>query len=261
MNIHEYISSGVVELYVMGLCTEDDRKELEQLRLQHPELDEAIRKFEQLLESNMMEQGLLPTAETNERVLSALDAMPIAQAEYPPAKVRKMSRQQWMAAAAVLLLIVSGYIIYSLAVNNYELREKLSGSPGIQATIDEDNIDATLPEEDYKIMLDPKITPVAMYGVGDYAACRCTMFWDKKTGKMYMIIHHLPLSSEEEDYQLWGMVNNQPVNIGIIKDEIRGRFIEVDKVPAEATSFIVTLEKAGGSSTPNLQETYLNGKI
>lgn len=261
MNIHEYIKSGVVELYVMGLCTEVEKNEIEQLRLQHPELDDAIHSFEKSLEKNMQEQGLLTSHETDKKILSVLDALPAPAEKYQQASVKKMLPLQWMAAAAVLLLIVSGYFIYSLSEKNYELKEKLSASPGIQATIDQDNIHATLPEDDYKIMLDPKITPVAMYGVGNFTACRCTMFWDKKTGKMYMIIHHLPLSSEKEDYQLWGMINNQPVNIGIIKDEIRGRFIEINNVPAETTSFIVTLEKAGGSSTPNLKETYLSGKI
>jgi anti-sigma-K factor RskA len=87
------------------------------------------------------------------------------------------------------------------------------------------------------------------------------MFWDKKTGKVYIMIHHLPQSSAQNDYQLWAMVNDKPVNIGLIKDEIRGRFIEMDNVPAGALSFIVTLEKAGGAASPTIGETYLAGKL
>ena len=119
----------------------------------------------------------------------------------------------------------------------------------------------SLPESDYKIMLDPKITPVAMYGVGTHAICRCTMFWDKRTGKMYIMIHHLPQSSVSRDYQLWAMVDNKPVNIGVVQDDIRGRFIEMNNVPAGTTAFSVTLEKAGGNSIPTVEETYLKGSI
>ena len=100
-----------------------------------------------------------------------------------------------------------------------------------------------------------------MYGVGYHAICRCTMFWDKQTGKMYMIIHHLPKSSAQKDYQLWAMVDGKPISIGIVQDEIRGRFIEMNNVPAGAVSFIVTLEKAGGTTAPTLDETYLQGEI
>jgi anti-sigma-K factor RskA len=100
-----------------------------------------------------------------------------------------------------------------------------------------------------------------MYGVGYHAICRCTMFWDKQTGKMYIMIHHLPKSSEQKDYQLWAMVDGKQVSVGIVQDEIRGRFIEMNNVPAGAVSFMVTLEKAGGTAEPTIAETYLEGKI
>jgi anti-sigma-K factor RskA len=57
------------------------------------------------------------------------------------------------------------------------------------------------------------------------------------------------------------MVNGKPISVGIVKDDIRGRFIEMNNVPAGATAFSVTLEKTGGNLTPTVQETYLEGKI
>jgi Anti-sigma-K factor rskA len=259
MNIHEYISSGIVELYVMGLCSDQEKKELENLRLEYPELNKAIVEFENSLEKNIGLHPVLPDAKTDNKILASLDAL---QANNKPlAKIRSIRTAKLFRVAAIFLFLAAGSVIFLLVKQNNKLHEQLAGSGAIHATIDKDNIDATLPESDYKIMLDPKITPVAMYGVGDYTPCRCTMFWDKKTGKMYVIIHHLPLSSEKEDYQLWGMVNNQPVSIGIIKDEIRGRFIELSNVPSGASSFIVTLEKAGGNTTPDYKETYLSGRI
>ena len=57
------------------------------------------------------------------------------------------------------------------------------------------------------------------------------------------------------------MVDGKPVNVGIIDDEIRGRFIEMTNLPSSATAFTVTLEKAGGALTPTESEIYLTGKI
>ena len=87
------------------------------------------------------------------------------------------------------------------------------------------------------------------------------MFWDKKTGKIYIMIHHLPKSSSTRNYQLWAEVDGNPVSVGIINDEIRGRFIELTDVPGRANAFTVTLEKAGGNNSPTVSETYLAGKI
>lgn len=78
---------------------------------------------------------------------------------------------------------------------------------------------------------------------------------------MYIMIHHLPQSSAAKDYQLWAMVDGKYINAGLVKDEIRGKFIEMNNIPSGATAFTVTLEKAGGNSAPTIEETYLKGVI
>ena len=254
MKIEEYISSGIVELYVMGLCSEEEKQEINSLRKQNPVLEKAIRDFESVLEAKMQQNISLPDADTDKKILATLDALN-TKISLPTAgkKNGKHIRiRSLIAAAAVVFIIAGGYIIFAL---NNKIKKLEKGQVGVN------NTSPTLPEDDYKIMLDPKITPVAMYGVGTHAICRCTMFWDKKTGKMYIIIHHLPLSSSKKDYQLWAMVDGKPVSVGIVQDEIRGRFIEMQGVPGGATSFIVTLEKAGGEQYPTVDETYLSGRI
>ena len=254
MNINEYILSGIIEMYVMGLCSAEEKLELETLRRQYPVLNDAILLYEKEMEEKMQQQITLPSAETDERILKSFDSLqaPVISIDAYKNKIKKHSWLRPVAAAAILLLLVSSYFNYSLLQKNKRQEQTLK-------VTEENNI--SLPLADYKIMKDPAITPVAMYGVGSHAICRCTMFWDKKTGKMYIMIHHLPKSSESRDYQLWAMVNNKLVSIGTINDEIRGRFIEMQNVPAGATYFIVTLEKAGGNTTATIAETYLEGRI
>lgn len=100
-----------------------------------------------------------------------------------------------------------------------------------------------------------------MKGVGLHAVCRCTMFWDKNTGKAYIMIHHLLPSTDGKDYQLWATVNGKPVSVGLVNDKIRDRFVEVSGVPEGANEFAVTLENDGGAIVPTLDETYLKGTI
>jgi anti-sigma-K factor RskA len=248
MDIQQYISSGIIEAYVMGLCSADEEKELERLRLEYPELDKAIFAYEEQMEKNMLRQTTLPRADVDEHILTVLDNLNKTASPVIPLKSKK---RYWLAvsavAAGVLLAISAGFNYYL-----YQEKKKIEARVGGTAS---------LPPGDYEIMKDPTITPVAMYGVASHAICRCTMFWDKKTGKVYIMIHHLPLSSDKKDYQLWATVNGQPVNVGIVKDEIRGRFIELNNVPPGATAFIITLENAGGSTIPTEEETYVRGFI
>ncbi len=252
MDIKNYISSGTIELYVMGLCSPEEEKELELLRVQHPELHEAILQYETEMENKMLQNTTFPGAEVDEIILQRLESLhtPVVQMKVHNAPVKKLFWLKPVAAAALLLLGISTFYNYSLYNKNKQQAEVIKGAKNI-----------SLPLSDYEVITNPSITPVGLYGVGSHAICRCTMFWDKKTGKAYIMIHHLPKSSSSKDYQLWAEVDGKPVSVGIINDEIRGRFIEVPNVPAGAIAFSVTLEKAGGNNTPTVDETYLAGKI
>ena len=252
MDINSYIASGIIEMYVMDLCTPEEKQEMDLLRKQHPELNEAVIQFEKSLENNLLANATLPGDETDKKILESLHSLQITNGDkdIQQGKVKKMNWLKLVAAASVLLLLAS-------AVFNYILLNKVNEE---QALIGKEK-QSPLPLSDYKILQQPTITPVAMYGVAPHSICRCTMFWDKKTGKAYIMIHHLPLSSGNENYQLWAMVDGKPVSIGIINDKIRDRFIEVQNVPQDAIAFTVTLEKTGGASVPTVEETYLSGKI
>ena len=255
MNIENYISSGVIEQYVMGLCTAEEKNELEQMRRSSAKLDEAIRQFEIVFEKKMMNNISLPDTATDIRIMQTIDAM--SQAKIIPlnSTEKKAPGFKWLkslAAAASILLAISVTL-------NYYLFKKQKAQE--QLLFSKNETPTSLPVSDYNILKRTDITPIAMYGVGYHSICRCTMFWDKKTGKVYIMIHHLPKSSGAEDFQLWAMVNNKPVSVGIINDTIRDRFIEMPNMPDGATKFSITLEKAGGSSSPTIDETYLEGKI
>lgn len=252
MNIQEYISSGFIELYVMGLCSPEEEKELEQLRKEHPELHIAILQFEQDMEDKMLQQGILPPAAVDEKILNQIDSIvaPVVSIKKTTIPVKKVNWLRAIAASVTLLLGISAYFNYTLYRKNKKQEALITSAQT-----------SPLPASDYAVITNPSITPVAMYGVGTHTICRCTMFWDKKTGKAYIMIHHLPQSSSTRDYQLWAEVDGKMVSVGIIKDEIRGRFIEVQNVPYRSVAFKVTLEDAGGANSPTLEETYLEGKI
>ena len=255
MSYKDYISSGIIEQYVLGLCTPEEEAELEQLRKVDAAFNEAIINFEIQFENEMMRHISIPDAATDSKILKQIDSLkptPVVPISINQEKTIKYKWLRPVAAAAILLLGTSVVFNYILYTKNKKQQQELATR---------DTTPVTLPVADYNILKDPAITPVAMYGVGYHAICRCTMFWDKKTGKVYIMIHHLPRSSNEKDFQLWANVDGKPVSVGVIDDTIRDRFIEMKNMPAGATSFIVTLEKAGGATVPTEDEIYLKGTI
>lgn len=257
MNNKDYISSGVVEQYVLGLCSEAEIAEIDMLRKNDPALNEAIINFEIQFEQEMLQHQSLPFSATDDKILAGFREMaeiPVVAVPQPQNQTFSIKRFNRLAVAATLLLGISVvFNVIQYFKNESQSQELLANA--------QQKSPVSLPITDYKILQDPSITPIAMYGVGSHAICRCTMFWDKKTGNVYVMIHHLPKSSEAKDYQLWANVDGKQISVGIINDAIRDRFIEMNNMPAGATSFIVTLEKAGGASVPSENEIYLQGKI
>jgi anti-sigma-K factor RskA len=255
LNIENYISSGIIEQYVMGLCSAEEKNELELLRQKDTVLNKAIINFEIELENRMMRNAFLPGVQTDDKILNALQSLgnvaPVVAMQTEDKKVKRFSWVKMVAAASVLLFSVSAFFNYTQYKENKEQAEEL---------VAKNNLPQSLPIANYSILKDPTITPVAMMGVGYHAICRCTMFWDKKTGKAYVMIHHLVPSGDNNEYQLWANVNGKQVSVGMINDAIRDRFIEVSGVPEGSKEFIVTMEKNGGATVPDA-DVVLKGTV
>ncbi len=253
MNIENYISSGIIEQYVMGLCTDEEKNELELLRQKDAVLNKAIINFEIEFENKMMRNAFLPGVQTDDKILQALQSLgtPVVAMHTEDKKVKKLSWTKMVAAASILLFGVSAFFNYT----QYEKNKAQAAELAVK-----NNLPQSLPLANYNILKDPSITPVAMIGQGYHAICRCTMFWDKKTGKAYVMIHHLVPSGNNNQYQLWANVNGKQVSVGMINDEIRDRFVEVSGMPVDAKEFTVTLEKNGGATVPDA-DVVLRGTV
>ena len=260
MNIENYISSGIIEQYVLGMCNDAEKAELISLRKQHSEVNNAVINFEKALEVQMMATTASTTSKTDDTILSALKNLNTNQTSYSktietkPAVVRNFSFAKYAAAASMALLVASG------AYNYYQYSNGKAQDEKIAAIIK--NNSATLPVGDYKVMTDPNITPVGMYGVPAHAICKCTLYWDKNTDKAYVMIHHLVAPEDGKSYQIFATVNGKQINLGVIDDKIRGRFVEVKDVPFEATAFTVSQEANGNTAPqPTPENIWLQGKI
>ena len=106
MDIKSYISSGIIETYVMGLCSNEEKMEMESLRLQHAELNEAILQYETALENNLMNNATVPDVEVDEKILKSLRSLqtPVVSIITGELQNKKTGWLKFVAAAAIILL-------------------------------------------------------------------------------------------------------------------------------------------------------------
>ena len=76
MNIQEYISSGIVESYVLGLASPEERVEFESLCVQYPELVAARTEFELALEKQLLRDAAVAPRDIKQTVMNLVNDQP-----------------------------------------------------------------------------------------------------------------------------------------------------------------------------------------
>jgi anti-sigma-K factor RskA len=100
---------------------------------------------------------------------------------------------------------------------------------------------------------------IKMPGVPGKEGHMATVFWQTRTKDVYVMPNKLPAPAEDRQYQLWAMVKGKPVDAGMLDPDCIS-VCKMKNIP-EAEAFAITLEKKGGSPTPNMEQLFVMGKI
>ena len=125
MNVSEYISSGIVESYVLGLASAEEQSEFERMCRQHPEILQARLDFELVMEQQARQNAVEPPPSLRQQVI---DALPPQEAKVVPlrgeGRTIRSNRVKWVAAACAVLL--AGSLIWN--ISQYNRNKKLQES-------------------------------------------------------------------------------------------------------------------------------------
>ena len=290
MNIQEYISSGIIESYVLGLAGPEERKEFERLAEEYPELREARNAFEISLENQMQFNAITPPAHIKSQLLSAIDmdshktapAFSGGGTNVPPtvagvgdnnegrskAGVIMVKREfpRYLAAASVILLLMSTALNFYFFNRYKEYNDKYQELIASQTELASHNqiLQTRLLEYEktLEMMKDPAMYIVKMPAIptSPDPSSATTVYWDTRTKDVYLAVNRLPAPENDQQYQLWAMVDGKPVDAGVFELKDGTGFTKMKNIP-RAEAFAVTLEKKGGSPTPSLDKLYVMGKV
>lgn len=256
MNTQEYISSGIVESYVLGLASDEERKEFEAMCRQYPEVLAARTSFELALEKQAMQNAIIPPASLKAKLLEEVGAS-AKIVSMPAAPVKNLSWLKYAAAACVLLLAGSVYYNISLSAKNKALfadNKKLKTDFGnTVAKLDD------LEKDMQVLQQNPNIKMASMKGMPVSPHSYATVYWDTTSHDVYLLTNNLPLPASNKQYQLWAIFDGKPVDLGVF-DIKKEKLLIQAKNAQGAEAFAITLEDKGGSSTPK-GDMYVMGKL
>lgn len=85
--------------------------------------------------------------------------------------------------------------------------------------------------------------------------------WNENTGEFSLNPLSLPQTGSGNDYQLWAIVDGQPVDMLVFNTDLDPTATTTIAFTSRPTAFAVTLEPKGGSPSPTLSEMYVLGAV
>ena len=275
MNIEEYISSGIVESYVLGLATPEERAEFEKMCAAHSEVRKAREAFELSLEETLVANAVQPSKNLKSKVFAEIDIEKQRLANLEPpvvpengekeeTPVVRMDWRRYLVAASLILLIVSAALNLYLYNRYRDYSSRYSALVAQQTELARNyetlRTKNEMAENSMALMRDPAMAVIKMPATNvattPDSTSMATVFWHSKSKDVYLMVNHLPNPAPDKQYQLWAIVDGQPVDAGVFNME--DGMLRMKNIP-RAEMFAITLEQKGGSPTPK-GPMYVAGK-
>ena len=267
MNINDIISSGLLELYATGLSSPEETAQVKSWIAEYPEVKKELQEIEISLESYAQTNAIKPSVSVKEKIFSQINAdgkdnnlsfIRTGTTKVEPLIYRVPSYFKLIAAAMLVLLIGSAILNYSYYKKYQSTNSDLQIAQ--QKIAQQDSINLAM-NKDMDVITDKNSVPVVLNGTPHAPEALAKIFWMKNTGEVYIDASNLPAIPSGKQYQLWAIVDGKPVTGGMISTEKGIYHIQKMKSFGKAEAFAITLEKAGGSLTPTMDEMYVISKI
>lgn len=263
MNIHEYISSGVLEAYALGALSEQERAEVENNLALYPELKSELAQIEATQEKMLMKAAVKPRAAVRAALFEKITDQP-SGAKVVPVKSAESNTWKYAAAAAVVLAVVSTCMAVHYHGKWRDTEASLKGliAQNQRMAQDYDQVTNRLDriEKEIDIFDNPAFKRVIMKGTANAPASMAYVYWNESTKEVYLSIQIMKELSENNQYQLWAIIDGKPVDAGVFDADISG-LLKMKDIGAGAVTFAVTIEPRGGKESPSLETMQVAGNV
>lgn len=167
-----------------------------------------------------------------------------------------------------IISIVFAILAFSSAVYfgrmYYQIEESLNEVIAENSQMTEDlqlnNVRLSELEVAFTISADPNYQIVGLSGLEIQPNASLSVWWNKQSSETFLMVNNLAPLPSDKDYQLWAIVDGQPVDMGVLSDPDQGSFLKMNDIN-NAVAFAVTIEPKGGLPSPTLDQMCALGNV
>jgi anti-sigma-K factor RskA len=262
MDSKEYIDSGILELYVYGLLTESENVEVAKIARENKEIENEIISIEKSIINLSTSFSPFLSSDNFAKIKTKLELKHSNVIDLKP-KSNVSNYLGW--AASLALLMGVGYLYNKQQTIENEIvtiqKEKEKLNEAVVATENKNN----QTKKALDVIRDSKNSVIALSGQAVAPTSSAKIYWNKETATVYVDATGLPEPPEGKVYQIWSLKLSPtltPTSIGLLED-FKGNNEKIFAVSGtkDAEAFGITLEPAGGSKSPTMEQLYTLGKV
>ncbi|WP_107038608.1 anti-sigma factor [Brumimicrobium mesophilum] len=275
MDVKDYISSGILERYVLGDVSSQEKQEVACLSKIYPEIKEELFAHQVGVEKMVSKYAVAPPQELKAKILLQVKNTPQAHSTSSEVdeKIIPINREtqktnkniyKYLAAACsigMVLLLAGGFYLNN---QNNDLKVAMADNENKINELRDDKTQIVSEKEainqQFALITSPNTAKVEMKGTEAQPTSLANVFVSEEKGNVFLQVGNLPDITEENDYQLWAIVDGKPESLGVFNTENKEELLEMTYFP-NTQAYAVTLEPKGGSESPTMEQMYVYGGV
>ncbi|RYM34969.1 anti-sigma factor [Brumimicrobium glaciale] len=277
MDVKNYISSGILERYVFGEVSSQEKQEVACLSKIYPEIQKELFAHQLGVEKMVSKYSVTPPQELKQQILLKVSntSQDHSTTEDKDEKIISINRTnqklesnkniyKYLAAACsvgMILLLAGGFYLNNL---NTDLKGTIAANDNKITDLEGDYNQMAATNESinqkFEIVTSASTSKILMKGTESQPTSLANVFVSEENENVYLQVGNLPGISENNDYQLWAIVDGKPESLGVFNTENKEELLEMKYFP-KAQAYAVTLEPKGGSESPTMENMYVYGGV
>jgi anti-sigma-K factor RskA len=249
----------------MGELSEQERAGVERNLALYPELRQELSLIEETQEKLLMKAAISPKPSVKKSLFEKIDS-PGQSAKIVQLPPRGEAPAFWRfaAAASIAVALIASYLAYDYRDKWKKTESNLAEliAQNQQMANDYNTVNQRLDaiENDLKVTNNPDFNRILMRGTANAPGALASVYWNERTKEVYLSIQDLKKLSQENQYQLWAIVDGKPVDAGVFDSDFKG-LLKMKDIGSGAATFAVTIEARGGKPTPSLETMQVAGNV
>lgn len=248
-HIKQFLESGLLEEYVLGVIDSAEIEKVEQFIRDYPEVKAVYEELQENLEFLAQKVATPPPPGTKETILEKIDEEIAENTNSTSSNTRT-----WTNAAFVAAIAFGAWALFLLQQKN-DLSNQVETLQKEYATLQEDCEDKdriyAAQQEMWDLIGDPNTTRLLLTGNDKAPGLEVIAYWNDEEQKSYLNLLSLPEPPEGKCYQLWADIDKEMVSIDVLPTEA-GQVVAIPH-KLNAASLNITIEPEGGNDHATVQ--------